>query len=184
MVRKRKIIVYISTSADGFIGRLDGSVDWLDRPRPKGNYGLAAFYKSIDTVLWGRKTCDMAVDYQKRGVPGTAFDTKVKNYVFTRSVPSSPDPPGVEFVNEPVKAFAARLRKTKGKNIWMMGGAGIIASFLDVGEIDEFIINVVPKFIGEGIPLLAPARRSVPLKLLSCTRFTDGQVKLHYSVTK
>ena len=66
----------------------------------------------------------------------------------------------------------------------MMGGASIIASFLDVGEIDEFIINVVPKFIGEGIPLLASARRSVPLKLLSCTRFTDGQVKLHYSVTK
>ena len=31
MVRKRKIIVYIATSADGFIARRDGSVDWLDR---------------------------------------------------------------------------------------------------------------------------------------------------------
>ena len=36
----RKIIVYIATSADGFIARLDGSVDWLERPRPKGNYGM------------------------------------------------------------------------------------------------------------------------------------------------
>ena len=68
MVRKRKIIVYIATSADGFIARPDGSVDWLDRPRPKGNYGMGAFYKSIDTVLWGRKTCDMALDFQKRFV--------------------------------------------------------------------------------------------------------------------
>jgi len=59
MVRKRKIIVYIATSADGFIARPDGSVDWLDRPRPKGNYGMGAFYKSIDTVLWGSKTCDI-----------------------------------------------------------------------------------------------------------------------------
>jgi hypothetical protein len=42
MVRKRKIIVSIATSADGFIARRDGSVDWLDRPRPKGN-GIALF---------------------------------------------------------------------------------------------------------------------------------------------
>jgi len=66
----------------------------------------------------------------------------------------------------------------------MMGGAGIIASFLDEGEIDEFMIHVIPKFIGEGIPLIAPARRTVPLKLLSSTKFTDGVVELHYAVRK
>ncbi|PYX68061.1 MAG: dihydrofolate reductase [Acidobacteria bacterium] len=184
MVRKRKIIVYIATSADGFIARPDGSVDWLDRPRPKGNYGMGAFYKSIDTVLWGRKTCDMALEYQKKGVPGTAFDTRVKNYVFTRGPLPAAAPADVEFVSEPIKAFATRLREKKGKDIWMMGGAGIIASFLDDGEIDEFMIHVIPKFIGEGIPLIAPGRRTVPLKLISCTKFTDGVVKLHYAVRK
>jgi len=182
MVRKRKIIVYITASADGFIGRHDGSVDWLDRPRPKGNYGMGAFYKSIDTVLWGRKTCDMALDFQKKGVAGTAFDTRVKNYVFTRGPLRAPAPAGVEFVNEPIKAFATRLREKKGKDIWIMGGAGIIASFLDEGEIDEFMIHVIPKFIGEGIPLIAPGRRTVPLRLISCTKFTDGVVRLHYAV--
>ena len=40
---ERKIIVYIATSADGFIARKDGGVDWLDRPRPKGNYGMGEF---------------------------------------------------------------------------------------------------------------------------------------------
>src|ERR1700752_4312184 len=114
MVRKRKIIVYIATSADGFIARSDGSVDWLARQRPKGNYGMGAFYKSIDTVLWGRKTCDMALDFQKKDVTGSAFDTRVKNYVFTRSLPQSPAPAGVEFVTEPIKAFATRLRKKTG----------------------------------------------------------------------
>jgi hypothetical protein len=38
MAGKRKIVVWIATSADGFIARPDGSFDWLDRPRPKGNY--------------------------------------------------------------------------------------------------------------------------------------------------
>jgi dihydrofolate reductase len=184
MVRKRKIIVYIAASADGFIARPDGSVDWLDRPRPKGNYGMGAFYKSIDTILWGRKTCDMALEFQKKGVTAAAFDTRVKNYVFTRSLLQSAAPAGVEFVNKPIKAFATCLREKKGKDIWMMGGAGIIASFLDEGEIDEFMIHVIPKFIGEGILLIAPDRRTVPLKLISCTKFTDGVVKLHYAVRK
>jgi len=182
MVHKRKIIVYIATSADGFIARGDGSVDWLDSPNHKGEYGMGGFYKSIDTILWGRKTCDMALEFQKKGVAGSAFDTKVKNYVFTRKVLPSPAPAGVEFVSEPIKAFATRLRKKKGKNIWMMGGASIIASFLDEGEIDDFMIHVIPTFIGEGIPLIAPDRRTVPLKLISCTKFPDGVVKLHYAV--
>jgi dihydrofolate reductase len=182
MVRKRKIIVCIATSADGFIARADGSFDWLDRPHPKGSYGLEAFYKTIDTILWGRKTCDVALDFQKKGVSGTAFDTKVKNYVFTRGRQPSPPPAGVEFVSEPIKAFATRLRKKKGKDIWMMGGADIIASFLDDGEIDEFMIHVIPTFIGEGIPLIAPGRRTVPLELISCAKFPDGVVKLHYAV--
>jgi dihydrofolate reductase len=184
MVRKRKIIVSIATSADGFIARSDGSFDWLERPQPKGNYGLGEFYESIDTILWGRKTCDMALEFQKKGVAGSGFDTRVKNYVFTRGVPPSPVPAGVEFVNEPIKTFAGRLRAEEGKDIWMMGGAGIIASFLDAGEIDEFVIHVVPTFIGEGIPLIEAGRRTVPLRLISCTKFADGVVELHYAVEK
>ena len=61
MKRKRKIIAEMATSADGFIARADGSFDWLDRPRPKGNYGMGAFMASIDTILWGRKTYDQAL---------------------------------------------------------------------------------------------------------------------------
>ncbi|HEY3990732.1 MAG TPA: dihydrofolate reductase family protein [Acidobacteriaceae bacterium] len=184
MPRRRKIIVSIATSADGFIARPDGSVDWLDRPHPKGNYGMGAFYQSIDTILWGRKTCDMALRFQEQGGAGSAFDTGVKNYVFTRTLSPSAAPKGVEFVNQPVKAFAARLRAKKGKDIWMMGGAGIIASFLDEGEIDEFIISLIPVLIGEGITLLAPRHRTVRLKLISSTKFADGVVKLHYAVER
>ena len=64
----------------------------------------------------------------------------------------------------------------------MMGGGEIIGSFLDEGAIDEFILSVVPTFIGEGIPLLAPRHREVPLRLLSVKRFPDGVVQLHYQV--
>jgi len=178
----RKIIVSIATSADGFIARKDGAVDWLDRPRAKGNYGMGEFFKSIDTILWGRKTYDMLLRFQKEG-KGVPDMSGFKNYAFSRRPPKKVLP-GFEFVKEPIKKFAKRLRAQKGKNIWMMGGAGLIGSFLDAGEIDEFIISLIPTFIGEGIPLIAPRHRTVPLKLLSTKKFSDGVVGLHYSVSR
>ena len=178
----RKIIVYIATSADGYIARPDGSVDWLNRPR-SDDYGMAAFYRSIDTILWGRKTYEVALGFQKKGIKGANFDPNVTNYVFSRRPPRRRSA-GVEFVSEPIETFARRLRAAPGKHIWVMGGAELIASFLDAGEIDEFIIHVIPTFIGEGIPLIAPQHRTVPLALRSCRRYSDGVVRLHYSVVK
>jgi dihydrofolate reductase len=177
----RKIVVYIATSADGFIARKDGSVDWLNRPRTAGDYGMNEFFKSIDTILWGRKTYDMSLAYFKKG--GGAYSSKSKNYVFTHNPPAATGSI-VEFVTEPVETFAPRLREQAGKDIWMMGGGGIIGSFLDAGEIDEFIINVIPTFIGEGIPLIEPRHRNVELELLSSKAYSDGVVKLHYTVAK
>lgn len=179
MTKRRKIISYIATSADGYIARPDGNVDWLNRPRPPGDYGMGEFFKTIDTILWGRKTFGMW-DVTEGGL---GVYSKIKNYVFTHHPPEKPMK-GVEFVNEPIGKFAKRLRARPGKDIWMMGGGGIIASFLDAGEIDEFIIHVIPTFIGEGIPLVAPGHREVELKLLSLKDYPDGVVRLHYAVER
>jgi len=63
-----------------------------------------------------------------------------------------------------------------------MGGGEVIASFLDAGELDELIVHVIPTFIGEGIPLIAPGRRDVQLSLLASHAYEDGVVKLHYLI--
>src|SRR5258708_34505387 len=138
MKARRKIIVYIATSADGYIARPDGDVEWLNRRPRTVDYGMRAFYPTIDTILWGRKTYDWLLDYyKKKGSKGGMFDKKLANYVFSRKPPKRAAPGG-EFVSEPVKAFAHRLRTTPGKHIWMMGGGELIASFLDPGAIDQF----------------------------------------------
>ena len=178
MKKRRKIIVYIAISADGLIARPDGDVGWLDRPQPKGNYGMGEFFKTVDTILWGRKTYAKGLEM---GMKASAFGPGIRNYVFSRQAQKEAEP-GFEFVNEPVKAFAQRLRAQLGKNIWMMGGGEIIASFLDEGEIDEFSMHVIPVMIGEGIPLVQPRHRTIPLKLLSTRKFPDGVVHLNYSV--
>ena len=141
------------------------------------------FWNSIDTILFGRKTYDMSVKFVKEGKATPDMFAGVKHYAFSRKPPKKVLY-GFEFVKEPIKKFAQRLRAEKGKNIWMMGGGGIIGSFLDAGEIDEFIIHVIPTFIGAGIPLIAPKRRTVPLKLLSSKKFPDGVLRLHYKVIR
>ncbi|HEY4672424.1 MAG TPA: dihydrofolate reductase family protein [Gemmatimonadaceae bacterium] len=182
MTTERKIIVYIATSADGYIARPDGDVEWLNRRGDKVDYGMKEFYPSIDTILWGRKTYDWLLNYYaKRRKTTGLFDTNVANYVFSRKPPKKAAA-GVQFVSERVKAFAQRLRATPGKHIWMMGGAGLIASFLDAGEIDEFDIHVMPVFIGAGIRLVAPRHRDVLLRLRACQKYPDGAVRLRYEV--
>ena len=182
MKRARKIITYVATSADGYIARPNGDVEWLNRLPSTTDHGMGKFYPTIDTILWGRKTYDWALAYHKKaGTKGSIFDKTVKNYIFSRK-PLRKKATDVEFVSDPVKTFARKLRAKPGKHIWMMGGGELIASFLDAGEIDEFDIHMIPVFIGKGIPLVAPRHRDIPLRLLSCQKYSDGVVRLPYQV--
>ena len=183
MPKKRKVIAYLAASADGYIARPDGDVEWLNRRPHKYDYGMKQFYSSIDTILLGRKTYDWAVNYYKKIGKPPQFDSKVPHIVFSRKPPRNPAP-GVEFVKAPVKTFMRRLRTTPGKHIWMMGGGELIASFLDAGELDEFDIHVIPTLIGKGIPIIAPRHRDIELKLLASQKYPDGVVRLRYAVIK
>jgi dihydrofolate reductase len=177
MAKRRNVIVHIATSADGYIARPDGDLDWLtSRPAPKGFYGMDAFIKSIDTKLIGRKTYDVSRRL------GAKFDSKSRTFVFSRQAPPADAPSGVEFVSGAIGPFVSRLREHAGKDIWLMGGGELIASFLDERAIDEFIISVAPVFIGDGIPLMARRHRHVPMDLHSVERFEDGLVQLRYRV--
>jgi dihydrofolate reductase len=177
VTNRRKVIVHIGTSADGYIARPDGDLEWLtSRPAPEGFYGMNAFMRSVDTKVLGRKTYEASLRM------GARFDSKDRYIVFSRHAPPADAPPGVEFVSEAIGPFVSRLCAQPGKDIWLMGGGEIIASFLDEQAIDEFVISVAPVFIGDGIPLIARRHRHVPLELLSVERFDDGLVQSRYRV--
>jgi len=83
VTKRRNVIVHIATSADGYIARPDGDLEWLtSRPAPEGFYGMNAFMKSIDTLLLGRKTYEVSLQL------GGTFDKKTQSIV---AAPGSPD---------------------------------------------------------------------------------------------
>jgi dihydrofolate reductase len=177
VTKHRRIIVHIAASADGYIARPDGDLEWLtSRPAPKGFYGMNAFMRTIDTMLLGRNTYEASLQL------GATFDSKSRTIIFSRKPPPAGVPSGVEFARGPIGPYVSRLRAEPGKDIWLMGGGDLIASFLDAQAIDEFVVSVVPVFIGDGIPLIARRHRHVPLVLQSVERFDDGLVQLHYQV--
>lgn len=178
-IHRRKVIVHIAASADGYIARPDGDLEWLtSRPAPPGFYGMGAFVQTVEKRLLGRKTYEASL---RLGAP---FDAKTPHIVFSRQAPPRDLPPGVSFVREPVGPFIERLRSTAKKDIWLMGGGGLIASFLDAKAIDEFVVSTVPVFIGDGIPLIDRAHRHIPLDLVSVERFDDGLVQSRYLVRR
>lgn len=180
MARTRSVVVYVAVSADGYIARPDGGVEWLDRPSTAGDYGMRAFLRSIDTILWGRKTYEMALGF---GEKGTNFGRPVRNLVFTRGSLDSVAP-GFELVREPIGEFTRRLRQQPGRDVWVMGGADLIGSLLDADEVDALVLHVIPTLIGAGIPLVAPRHRLVPLELKSVKSFADGVLRVHYLVRR
>src|SRR3982751_3464209 len=77
MKKRRDIIVHIAASADGYIARPDGDLDWLtSRPAPEGFYGMNAFMKTVDTMVMGRKTYEVSLRL------GAKFDSTSKTIVF------------------------------------------------------------------------------------------------------
>jgi dihydrofolate reductase len=60
--------VFIATSLDGFIARTNGDLDWLpgnDGESGSDDYGFGDFFASIDTLVIGRKTYEVALTFKE-----------------------------------------------------------------------------------------------------------------------
>ncbi len=168
----RRVILGLGISLDGYIARLDGSVDFLFMPR---DYSMGPFFKTIDTAIMGRRTYDVAL----RMSGGTYSNPGITSYVFSHTrAPGKRD--GIIFVNESPKSFVASLRKSKGKNIWHMGGGELARAFLVDDVIDELYLGVVPILLGEGLPLFPPAFPQLKFRLLENKSFSQGLITLKY----
>ena len=91
---------------------------------------------------------------------GAKFDSKNPHLVFSHRPPPAGVPSRVRFVNDAIGPFVSRLREHPGKDIWLMGGGELIASFLDAQAIDEFVISVAPSVYWGGHPIDSAASSS------------------------
>ena len=166
----RKIILYIASSLDGYIARENGDVDWLPENTTSG---YDEFYKTIDMVVMGKKTYEQVLTF------GAYPYKDKKSYVFTRNNEQTKDQ-NTEFVFD-IDKFVKENISNSGKNIWLVGGAEIISSFLNRGFVGEVILSIVPVILGKGIPLFKNIQNETKLELIKTTEY-DKLVEIHYNV--
>jgi len=146
-----KVILYIATSADGFIATKDGGVDWLPHPdtvEDTDEFGYQALMERTSVIVMGSKSYQQIL-----GFGDWAWPDKL-TYVFTSQDLSS-EREDIIFVRDNVTDFIRQFAQSD-QNIWLLGGAELIGSFTDKKLIDECIITVVPTSLGEGIKLRLP----------------------------
>jgi dihydrofolate reductase len=170
----RKVTFGVANSLDNYIARTDHAVDWLLWGKEVASI-TAAFWKTIDTVVMGRKTYEVARKSGTTSYPG------VRNYVCSRTLRESPDE-RVEIISEDAAAFVRKLKKQEGKGICLMGGGELAKSLFEAGVIDEIGLNIHPALLGSGIPLFLPMERPVDLELLECRPLENGCVLVRYRV--
>ncbi|MBL8209432.1 MAG: dihydrofolate reductase [Bryobacterales bacterium] len=168
----RQIVLSLGMSIDGYIARRDGSVDFLFMPE---DFSMAPFFETIDTVIMGRKTLDIAI-----AMNGGTFDGMgKKTYVFThgRAAGVAAD---IEYVNGPVEPLARTLLAYEGKDIWLMGGGDLGRQFLQADLVDRVDIGIVPTLLGDGIPLFPGGFPQRDFDLISCNHYSRGLVTVSY----
>lgn len=170
----RKITFGGANSVDNFLARPDHAVDWLMWGAEAAAV-TADFWATIDTVLMGRKTYEVAArSGQGNGYPG------VTNYVFSRTLKEVPG--GVTLISTDAVEFVRGLKQQDGKDICLMGGGELARPLFETGLIDEIGVNIHPVLLGSGIPLFHSMSRQIDLELKECRSFTNGCVYVTYRV--
>lgn len=165
----RKMLLNLAVTLDGFIAGPNGEYDWCFTD---ADYGMTQFMESVDTIVMGRKSFDLVVQY------GAPYPDK-KVMVLSSTLNTTPYG-NVTIVNEDLPAFAHKLLQGEGKNIWLFGGATIIDPLFEKNLIDELHLSVHPIILGGGIPLFKKGVKRT-LELSKAITYPSGLVQLIYN---
>ncbi len=171
--------VYMAASLDGYIARLDGNLDWLERQDTKGeDYGYDAFMDFVDGLVMGRKTFEKVLSF------GTWPYAKPV-VVLSRTITQNDIPPHLSknvTVYDYTPSEVMNILGEQGwKNAYVDGGK-LIQSFLRQSLIKDIILSHVPVLLGSGIPLFGALVRDVNIQHVRTDTFPSGIVCSRYTV--
>lgn len=177
--------VFCGISLDGFLARVDGDLEWMkgegDGDAGGGDHGYEAFMSDVDTLVWGRRTFEKVMTFDK-------WYHGDKRVVVLSGKPLDLGPARerggrVEQMSGTPAEIVAKLGAGGARHVYVDGGL-TIQGFLRAGLIHRIIISRLPVLIGQGIPLFGPLDRDVRLTLSSSRRYPGGMVQCEYQVLR
>ncbi len=176
---RARVTLHAVSSLDGFIAKKDNSVSWLESAGNVYEAGVsisaeeaAAFVKAIGCYVLGSRTYENALEL---GWPYGDTPTVV---VTGRSLPSTRK--SVEFYSGDLKALVEEKLAPRYRNIWLVGGAMLSQSFLELGLVDEIRLTVAPVLLGDGLRLFGDSLTEQRWDLKNVVAYKNGFVELSY----
>jgi dihydrofolate reductase len=179
----RKIIFPINVTLDGYADHTSGIAD--DELHDFFTEQLG----TTDTVLFGRKTYELMVDYWPNAAndPRTtkselAFSEKynsIRKIVFSKTL-TKVEWSNTTLVNADIVEEVKKLKQQPGDDVFSIGGISAASALLNAGLIDELWILVHPILAGKGRSLFEDIHVTANLKLVETKTFNSGVVVLHY----
>ena len=166
MERTWRGIVYIATSADGYIARPDGDISWLSEPDASvihggevAGPGIRTAYDDmisrVDVLVMGRGTYEKVLTFETWPYPIPVLVLSTTLTAITDDRASV-----VRSVDDAVDAVNAM----GAKGVYVDGGQTIQA-FLKADLIDELTVTRAPVLIGGGFHLFGELDADVQLRL-------------------
>jgi dihydrofolate reductase len=168
----RKAVLFIAVSMDGFMSGLNGEIDWLDiANNDKFNY--EKFDRTVDTTIMGGRTYRQALGFDVPLYPDKT------NYIYSKKVDKKA-PDNFIFFKGSVPDQLKKLKRKKGKDIFIVGGSAVIHPLIEANAIDEYRIFTLPIMLGKGVPLFPDMKKRVQLSLVGIKKYPSGMVEHHY----
>lgn len=164
-------MLFAASSLDGFIARPDGAIDWLFQD---GDYGFMEFMGTVDAVVMGRKTYEIALTL------GQAELTSGEHWIVSRSpeqyVGGTANFGSLEQVGEWLK------NTDSDKVVWLIGGGELTTAFLERGWLNEIVIAIHPRLLGQGILMSPKLVRDAVLNYRMHKIYPNGLLQVWYDV--
>jgi dihydrofolate reductase len=183
----RKIILQNMITVDGAFEGKNHEIDWHNVDAEFNEYAIN-FLHSIDTLIFGRLTYQLMVNYwptpQAEGDDPIVADlmNTLPKMVYSRTLAAVPWGRwnNARLYKECLPTEIKTLKEKPGKDMAMFGSSNLALTFLRHGLIDEFHIFINPMVLGGGHTLFDGLIERLALKLLDVHRFNSDNVLLVY----
>lgn len=184
----RKVMLLMHVSLDGFTAGPNGEMEWI-RTDDAMFDDVAQLTESADTALFGRVTYEMMAAYWptaadnpnagKHDIDHAHWVNAATKLVFSRTL-QKVEWANSRIVRDNIAETINHLKAQPGKNLLMIGSATTAHTFMQLGLIDEYWLNVNPVVLGRGLPLFADLTQRFDLKLLGAKTYASEVIGLHY----
>ena len=184
----RKLILEEWLSLDGFAVDKDGNLDFFPASESDklSDRDQLKFLDSIDTILLGRKTYELFVDFwptatTDKEIIADRLNTLPK-IVFSNTLREAPwgTWPPAQVARGDALAEVKRLKAQEGKHMVMWGSLSLAQDLIAADLIDEYHLQICPTLAGGGRRLFPGLQSYARLKRVGMRTYDTGVVFLHY----